>query len=258
MVTTHTQPQRKLGKLPAVHDKRTLLLAKYMSPERERSLRTPPLSVRWSRKTDQYWPMFANDTVGDCTCATAGHLIQAWTANAQAEEFEPATKDVLAMYYAISGYIPGRPETDVGAACLDVLRYWRKKGCGGHKIGAFAAVSPRSKQDVRDAIWLFGGAYVGLQLPLSAQDQTTWSVPRGGAQGAGEPGTWGGHAVPLIDYDPRGLWCVTWGGLKRLTWSFLATYADEAYAIISEDFLTGGKAPNGFDAATLQADLSRL
>jgi hypothetical protein len=52
---------------------------------------------------------------------------------------------------------------------------------------------------------------------------------------------------------------VTWGALQVMTWSFWQAYCDEAYAIISNDYLTGEKeTPDGFNMAQLQADLQVL
>ncbi len=43
--------------------------------------------------------------------------------------------------------------------------------------------------------------------------------------------------------------------LQRLTWSFWDHYCDEAYCILSTDFLSGGKTPAGFDLDALERDL---
>ena len=80
-----------------------------------------------------------------------------------------------------------------------------------------------------------------------------WDVVQGED---GEAGSWGGHAINIIGYDIDGLTCVTWGATKRMTWAFWAAYVDEAYAIISSDFLNQtGQTPGGFDLQMLQADL---
>jgi hypothetical protein len=240
-----------LGKRVARHDPRTLQLVKYLT-----SLPKPPDTLAWSMKTDKKWPMFKNDVVGDCTCAAAAHMIEVWTAAGQLKEVEVRDEDVLALYTLVTGYNPKRPETDQGAVVLDVLNKWRKVGLAGHKIGAFTTISPMSKTITKDAIYLFGGVYTGFELPESAQDQAVWDVPAGGLRGPGEPGSWGGHAIPIVDYDDRTLTCITWGAAKKMTWAFYRAYCDEAYAIISQDFLSGNKAPNGFDLATLQTDLA--
>ena len=60
-------------------------------------------------------------------------------------------------------------------------------------------------------------------------------------------------------YDARGVTCVTWGALQQMTWSFWEAYCEEAYAILSNDYLTGKKkTPQGFGLPQLQVDLQDL
>ena len=54
--------------------------------------------------------------------------------------------------------------------------------------------------DIATAIWLFGGAYIGVELPVTAQKQDVWDVPANPGPND-EPGSWGGHAVYLVGYD---------------------------------------------------------
>ena len=245
----------KLGKRPARHDPRTLLLADYLVPA---DLPVPPPRQDWGSHIAQ-WGMMANDRVGDCTCSAAGHLIMDWTSNAKAKTAQPTDAQVLAAYSAITGYDPRTGANDNGAVELDVLNYWRQKGVGGHKIGAYAALEPKNHDHVRQALYLFGGLYLGVALPVSAQRQKVWCVPPGGAVGEGAPGSWGGHAVPVIAYDPLGLTVVTWGALKRLTWGFFDAYCDESYACLAPDWINGRRqAPNGLDLQALQADLKKV
>jgi hypothetical protein len=62
--------------------------------------------------------------------------------------------------------------------------------------------------------------------------------------------------VNVVAYDPDGLTVVTWGGLKKMTWSFWDRYCDEAYCIISDDFLGDDEqAPSGVDRGALERDL---
>ena len=246
----------KLGKRHPKRDERNLQLAKYLKS----SLPAPPTSVDFTKKCNSTWPMFANDRIGDCTCATAGHMLEVWSANGREKEVEVSEKNVLDLYKRVTGYDPKRPETDTGAVELDVLKAWAKTGLGGYRIGAFVEVSLSSQIIVQDGIYLFGGLYTGFALPLSAQSQAVWDVPAGGAKGKGEPGSWGGHAVSIVAYDARSLTCVTWGALKRMTWPFFKTYCDEAYAVISQQFLSAKtkKTPAGFDLKTLQLDLQAV
>ena len=62
---------------------------------------------------------------------------------------------------------------------------------------------PLPPNPIAQAIWLFGGAYIGVELPISAQRQEVWDVPANPGPDD-EPGSWGGHAVYLVGYDLRG------------------------------------------------------
>ena len=106
-----------------------------------------------------------------------------------------------------------------------------------------------------DAIWLFGGAYIGVELPISAQTQEVWDVPANSTP-EDEPGSWGGHAIYLVAYDQKTLTCITWGQLKKMTWRWFAQYCREAYGLVAKDWLEpSGVAPSGFDLAALENDL---
>jgi len=242
----------KLGKKPAHHDPRTLQMANY--------LQLPPIppAQDWTAKAASNWGMMLNDKLGDCTCAAVGHIIQAWSANVGPTEIVLPDQTILKAYEAVGGYNPNDPSTDQGAVELNVLKYWRKTGVGGYKIDAFVALEPKNHQHVQAAVDLFGGAYIGLALPVSAQKQAVWSVPPGGPQGSGAPGSWGGHAVVIEAYDPQGLTCITWGKKKRMTWAFWDAYCDEAYATLSELWAGTKPAPSGFDLAQLKTDLQAL
>lgn len=240
----------KLGKLSPRHDPRTLHLANYLRPE---ALPKIPTQKDWSGKVPA-WPMYLNDTIGDCTIAGAAHLIQEWTANASIEAY-PTDADVLVAYSAVSGYDPRTGANDNGAVELDVLNYWRKTGVAGHKIYAYTALEPRNHSHIKAAVYLFGGCYIGLALPLSARNQDIWSVTRGPDS---RPNSWGGHAVPIVAFDEHLLTVVTWGALKKMTWSFADAYMDESYAILSQDFVKDGIAPNAINWASLQQDLKQV
>jgi hypothetical protein len=245
MVTTLKQ----LGKLPHRVDVRTLSLGAYV--ERE-ILPAPPAELDLSRAVTD-WPMYANDRTPDCTTAAAGHMIEAWTAAAVGRAVEISEDEVLEAFDEVKIVDPETGEE--GAVELDVLNYWRRHGIGGHGIGAFAQVALEDHDLVRTAAYLFGGVYIGLQLPLRARDQDVWDWS-GGLDGPDAPGSWGGHAVDVVAYDDGGLTAVTWGALQRLTWEFWDRYCDECWCIVSTDFLNGnGKTPAGFDLAALQADL---
>jgi hypothetical protein len=247
MVTTN-RTRFALGKLPARIDVRTLALARYLDRD---VLPAPPPALDLAASVPD-WPMYGNDRIGDCTTAAAGHMIEAWTAAAAGRAVEVSEQSVLAAFDAVKVVDPETGEE--GAVELDVLNLWRTAGIGDHRIGAFARVAGSDHDLVCTAAYLFGGLFIGLQMPLSAQEQSVWDW-EGSLDGPDAPGSWGGHAVDIVGYDEAGLTAVTWGMLQRLTWSFWDRYCDEAYCILSTDFLSGGRTPAGFDLEALQRDL---
>ncbi len=248
-MATTTIAAFKLGKLPVRTDVRTLSLGRYV----DTALLPPaPASIDLTVHVPD-WPMYGNDRIGDCTTAAAGHMIEAWSAAARGQAVEISDAAVLDAFDHVKVVDPATGEE--GAVELDVLRYWRTSGIGRHRIGAFARVSVHDLSLVRSAAYLFGGLYIGLALPLTAQTQAVWDWT-GSLAGPARPGSWGGHAVDVVGYADDALVVVTWGALKRMTWSFWDRYVDECYCILSDDFLAEGKAPNGFDLAALNADLA--
>ena len=247
---------RKLGRLPAKFDSRTLKFARYSS-----ALPTPPSHVNWASKVAS-WTMMDNDQIGDCTIAAAGHMVELWTNDEAGKAVIIPNSQIVAAYSAISGYNPVTGANDNGCALLDVVNYWKNTGIGGHKISAYVSVEPTNQTEVEQSMWLFGAVDLGVNLPISAQTQTgtglKWAVPPGGPVGDGEPGSWGGHSIPTVSYDSTGLLVVTWGELQFMTWGFLNTYCDEAYTCLATDWTSKGKSPSGFNFTQLNADLASL
>ena len=167
--------------------------------------------------------------------------------------------DIVKSYTDVSGYDPITGINDNGASALDVLNYWRKTGISNHNIYAYAKINTVDIQHVKYAIYMFGGAYLGFELPVSAQNQDIWDIPPTGTKmGSGVVGSWGGHAVCAIGYDTQFIYLISWGEVKKATWAFFSAYCSEAYVIISNDYLKSGKTPHGFDLASLQSDLKAL
>jgi hypothetical protein len=208
----------RLGKRPRRHDSRTLKLARYLTS----TLPPAPSRVDYTRGVTD-WGMMLNDQLGCCTIAAAAHAVQAWTVNSGQEITIPDSA-VLGAYEKWCGYNPADAATDQGGIELDVLNNWRQQAFDGHGLDAYVAVDledrnskldtrnsavlPRVSNDdfrisaVATAIWLFGGAYIGVELPLTARNQDVWDVPANPGPDD-EPGSWGGHAVYLVAYDFR-------------------------------------------------------
>lgn len=243
----------KLGRKAIVTDSRSLKMAAYLTP----SLPIPPASVDWTNGVTDYG-MMLNNSLGCCTIAGCGHAIQVWS-KATGNEVTVPDSDILANYEAWDGYNPNNPNTDSGGIELDVLNNWQKNGFFGHILNAFAVVNVSNIQEVQQAINLFGGLYIGINLPVTAQTQTVWDSEYSQTNVNSYPGSWGGHCVYVVGYDQSGITCITWGELKKMTYAFWSEYVDEAYALIGQDFLNNsGVDSQGFNIAQLKTDLALI
>ena len=157
-----------LGKKPPLQDERTLQLLTYMRSE----LPPAPAHADYARAVT-HWPMYANDRYGDCTCAAAGHMTQAWRTNCAQHPAKPTTREVVQFY---SYFTTPAPEN--GVEMLRVLRHWRASGLAGDKIYAYAKLRTKNIEDVRQSIHLFGACYIGVELPKFITGATDNSEPR--------------------------------------------------------------------------------
>lgn len=105
----------KLGKKTRRYDRRTLRLARYLTP----ALPPPPPSVANSQGITN-WGMMLNDNLGDCTIAGVAHAVQVWTLS-HGNEVTVPDPTVLQYYEQWDGYDPSNPASDQGGVELDVL-----------------------------------------------------------------------------------------------------------------------------------------
>lgn len=262
MTSKKTKPPAskvKSGKLPYIHDPRTFHLSNYLVQEPTLNI---PSAFNWAKKVpDDKWSSFGNLKINNCTCAAAGHLIMSWTASI-GRLCKPTTKAVIEAYMDITGF---NPETDgIGqpVEALKTLKYWRKHGIGGRKIISFAKLDFKNRAELKEAIYLYGGCYVGLNLPKSAEKQYNesqkWAVHPGGTEGIGEPGSWLGHALLITGYSKNELSAITWGKEIVMSVDFWETYVDESYAIFSEDFVKDNQTPTKINVDVLRRDMEEL
>jgi hypothetical protein len=154
------------------------------------------------------------------------------------------------------------PKEDDGANERDVLTYLANTGVtnafGTHKI-LFAALDPRNINEIKFAIQYLGGCYFGWNLPVAAQTQDVWQMTAAGTAGAGAPGSWGGHCTMSPAYDGQSVTVATWGKLLKVTPDFIENYCEEAWALVSEDWLAdSGISPPGLNMAGLQAEMKAI
>lgn len=249
---------RKLGRIRSHSDPRSLRLARYLD---RRLLPGSPPARDWTHpEKAPRWGLYRNDVLGDCTCASIAHLFQAQSA-ASGRPIAIRDSDVIGLYARAAGYDPTVPSSDAGAEMIDVLREMRNgTGMAGQRIGAYVQIDPQSRTNVEAALNMLGGIYVGVDLPISAQEQTVWDVaPVGGYTPSYAPLSWGGHAMAMLGYDRTHVVFVTWGAVKVATREWFSTYCTEAWALIDSLWVDQtGLSPSGFNIELLLADLAAI
>ena len=230
------------------------MLARYLTTE----LPPPPIAVDWSKGITQFGSML-NDSLGDCTCAGRAHAIQIWTANA-GKQITLTDDQVLASYEKFCGYVNGDESTDNGGVELDVLTDWQKEGpaLDGHGLVAFADPDCANLTEIKQAINIFGGLYIGMNVPQSVMDNASdptvpWDVN-------GNNTSVGGHCVFVIGYDSTYLYFISWGQIYKMTIAFWQANVDEAHALIAQDFIdaASGEDPQGLNLTQLLADKAMI
>ncbi len=210
--------------------------------------------------------IYGNDTLGDCVIAGIAHLVGVLTANA-GDQFVFSNDQIVALYSAIGGYVPGDSSTDNGCDEQTALNYWENHGAPAgstHKIAGWLAVDATDLTEVRTALWLFENLVFGIELP------DAWINPMPSAPGftwdaAGDPDPNNGHCVVGVGYNADGVVIDSWGMTGLVTNAAVSQYAGKAaggelYTVVSQDGLNKAtkKAPAGFDWSQLIADFDSM
>jgi hypothetical protein len=251
-----------LGRPAVKDDHRSLKLARYLIRV---ALPEPPLNLNLSHYLGATpWGMYDNDKWGNCTAAGVAHEVML-DAAMLGQSNVPKLAEVMNLYAGVTGaegaeFDLATGKNDNGAIELDVLNYWRRNAMSGVQLEAFVSVQQSDLTQVRTAMMLLGGLYIGLNLPRSAQSQVgqVWDVVPGKDS---SPGSWGGHCVTAVDFDwsasTHTISCVTWGGLQVMTEAFWAKYVDEAWGTLTSAWKL--RAPQDqFNFALLEADLAQF
>lgn len=210
--------------------------------------------------------MCANNRLGNCTCAAVEHglhVIQ-WQ-DKHGVDNQEVEQRAVDLYWKTGSQ-------DDGRVCTEVLGYVRQAGYGGdpQAVLGYVGVDNTNMAEVCAAIDIFGGTYIGIDLPIMAQMQRVWHIPSNDAPNdpVEEPGSWGGHCVWVTGYNHLApdnshltgeIPFITWGMRMYMTQGFWTGYVDEAYAVLSKEWLNKvGKSPRGFDLAALESDLKAI
>ena len=200
------------------------------------------------------WPMALNNELGDCTIAGEVHVDQAGAIIVGEPWSYPGDDAVKGTYFGLTG------GADSGLLLANVLRPWNSPGGFGIKNGGYASVNPKNTTLVKQSIWIFGNAYIGVNLPMPAQQQFNpdgsgvWELTGTSADYQIE----GGHCVVPVGYTAEGVIAVTWGSTVLITWEWWATYVTQAYAVVPPAFVEKGGDARGFDIAAIEQFVKNL
>jgi hypothetical protein len=240
-------PRLFLGKKPPQKDARTLALSSFLKPD----LKVPPEYDFDLKNRDIPTPMLGNDKESCCVITARAHQTLRFEKTEQGVVIPITEGDVHKQYRKESG------GEDFGLNMLASLKSWRKKGWRAgsqvYDIFAFGSLYLGSGEKLlavdflalQQAIVYLTGVQVGLDLPLSAQDQFDQGLPWTVTEGPkARPGTWGGHAILIPGYTALGPTCATWARKQSMSWPFFFKYADEAYGVVdNRDRWLGKKSP---------------
>lgn len=250
----------KLGRRPARHTLRTMRAAIALSRHLTALGPAPPTSTDYvsalMAACANNLGMFLNDQLGDCVCADSAHQVMLHTANAGSIVI-PTDDDVLKLYEAVGGYVPGNSATDQGCDETSMCEYLMTNGLSGQKSAGSGPVDPAQLDHVRWTVQLFGACRLGIVVDSQMEQQYSAGQPWTTPASADDPDA-GGHDVPVVKYDADYAYVITWGKVQPVAWSLMAQQAflEEAHAEVWPDFVAAtGSAPNGLDLQQLLSDL---
>jgi hypothetical protein len=191
----------------------------------------PPISDEW--KKVQYWPLLKNDSLGDCTIAGVGHVIEYWNYVGKLNLPTMTDSEAQVQYEILGHYVPGDDKTDNGCVELDVLNYFQNHGIMAAsqivKLDKFLSVPATDLNQVKSAIHHLGNCYFGYNLPSNALQTNLWNIDTTAT-------IEGGHAINAVGYDDSQnlLYIVSWGEVIPVTYDFHQKYCEEAWSLYSD------------------------
>jgi hypothetical protein len=197
------------------------------------------------------WGMLGNDTHGDCTFAGIVHARMANAAVLDLTETFPSDTDVVNAYLSYTG------GQDAGAVEADLLNFWQNNDLFGSKLAAFAPTDHADLDELRSVIAFYGFVYIGVQLPITYQQQFIQNQPWDLTNTPADNQIEGGHCIILTGYDKDYVECITWGKVQKITWRWLQSYMEESWALITPEIVEKGTYGN-IRLEELTTDLGKL
>ena len=219
----------KLGKLAAVKPDGLHHLAHYQTAP----LPTAPEEITVPTVDD--WRMLANDRYGDCTFAGIVHARMAHADVLGVSYAPPADEEIIKEYLDYTG------GEDKGAVIADLLKHWQTQEVFDTQLKAYAPTSKSNFEELKAVIANFGLAYIGVQLPVTFQDQFRANQPWDLTNTPADNNIEGGHCIILVGYNKDYVYCITWGKVQAITWKWLQSYLEESWALITPEIVEKGQ-----------------
>lgn len=207
------------------------------------------------------WQMLGNDTLGDCVAVTWANLRRLTTASLTGIEDYPSMPEVLTVYETQN------PDgADNGMDIQTLLEYLvHTGGPDGVKALGFAAVDYTNPAEVKAAIALFGGVWVGFDVLAANETQfdtgQAWDYVSGSPDVGGHSvlvggyGTVPGENSPQLGADEK---FITWAQETSFTDTFWSKQVSECWAVIWPEHLGSKEFLAGVDLQQLATDYTEI
>ena len=206
------------------------------------------------------WQMLGNDEYGDCVPVTWANLRRLITATLTGTAVYPNEDECIALYKTQN---PEFPSEDNGMDIQTCLEYLVKEGGpDGVKAVGFTAVDYTNPDEVKAAIAIFGGVWVGINVQDHNQNEFD----------LGMPWTWsvsdqieGGHSILTGGYGAPGSGAlggderfITWAAETSFTDGFWSNGVEECWVVIWPEHLGTKEFQEGVNVAELAADYQAI
>jgi hypothetical protein len=229
------------------------------------ALPTPPAEIDYTVGMNPNFGMMGNDTLGDCVAAACSHGRQVITFNGLHDERTTPDAEVLDLYSAACGYVPGEPNTDQGCDAGTVVNYWKSPGIpiagGANTILGWVEIDPSNEDDLNAAIYECGGMLTTMAILSNVYVSPlpeVWTYDANNCSVEGEHGVW------VTGYTASGQRpFITWGQRCVLDPDYwtnaVVDGGGQCYAVIDEGWIGySGRSPAGLSLAQLQAIFASL
>ena len=206
------------------------------------------------------WQILGNDIYGDCVAVAWANSRRFFCDELTGVDKYPTQDDVFTLYRTQN---PDFPKDDNGMDIQAMLEYvLHNGGPDGVKPVAFANVDVNNLDEVKAALYIFGGIILGIEIQKENQvdfrNGVDWDYHPGGTSDGGH-GVLAGGYLSQASNDIR---FITWGGETGMTdsfWSNLVVNTNgEAWVVIWPENLGTKQFVEGIDRDALAANYKAL